>query len=198
MLRPLFNYLSNSKKNFYAPDRYTLEDGLLKRAWGAVPDPLDEKDKNYYMSTMCAVGRTDLAAAMNDGSILLFGEHGETKRTIESPGGSKYPVSIAADSSGAIYVGYMDKEFSGNFVGIYQIREGEISGPFLSGDLGIFESRETYLRNFGANAFDYFDLADIQLRKENLSQEAVEYMKKAISLKPDFWLAVAYLGLTLH
>ena len=140
----------------------------------------------------------------NDGSILIFGEHGEIKRKIESPEGSKFPVSIAADSSGGIYVAYTDKEHSRNFVGIYRIREGEgeVSGPFLSGDLGIFESREAYLRGriatSGANAFDYFDLADIQLRKENLSQETVEYLRKAISLKPDFWLAVAYLGLTLN
>ena len=72
----------------------------------------------------------------------------------------------------------------------------------MSGDLGIFESREAYLKdkiaNSGANAFDYFDLADIQLRKDNLSQETVEYLRKAVSLKPDFWLAVAYLGLTLN
>jgi hypothetical protein len=179
-------------------DYYALEEGLLQRKWGLVPDSHDKKDKDYHMSTMCALGSTDLAVAMNDGSILIFGEHGETKRTIEPPGGNKYPASIAADSSEGIYVSYMDKEFSNNFVGIYQIREGEISGPFLSGDLGIFECREIYLRNFGVNAFDYFDLADIQLRKENLSQETVEYLRKAVSLKPDFWLVVAYLGLTLN
>ena len=181
---------------------YTLEDGLLERAWGAVPDSLDEEDKDYYMNTMCTIGSTDLAVAMNDGNILIFGEHGEVKRKIESPGGTKFPVSIAADSSEVIYVGYKDKEHSGNFVGIYRIREGEVSGPFLSGDLGIFESREICLRDriatSGANAFDYFDLADIQLRKDNLSLETVEYLRKAISLKPDFWLAVAYLGLTLN
>jgi len=181
---------------------YALENGLLERAWGSVPDSQDEKDKDYYMSTMCAVSTIDLAVAMNDGNILIFGEHGEIKRKIESLRGSKYSVSISADSSGAIYVGYTDSEFSGNFVGIYQIREAEISGPFLSGDLGIFESREIYLKdkiaNPGANAFDYFDLADIQLRKNNLSQETVEYLRKAVSLKPDFLLALAYLGLTLN
>ena len=183
-------------------DYYALEEGLLRKTWGPLPDPHDEKDKDHYMSTMCAVGSTDLAVAMNDGSILLLGEHGEIKRKIESPGRSMYPVSIAADSSGGIYVSYLDNEFSDDFVGIYQIREGEISGPFLSGDLGIFESRETYLKdkiaNSGAIAFDDFDLADIQLRKDNLSPETVEYLRKAVSLKPDFGLAVAYLGLTLN
>jgi hypothetical protein len=183
-------------------DYYDLKEGLLQRTCGPVPDSNNEKDEDYYMSTMCAVGSAGLAVAMTDGSILLLGEHGGIKRKIESPGGSSYPVAIAADSSGGIYVSYMDKEFSGNFVGIYQIREGEISEPFLSGDMGIFESRETYLKDkiasSGANAFDYFDLADIRLRKDKLSQETVEYLKKAISLKPDFWLAVAYLGLTLQ
>lgn len=183
-------------------DYYDLKEGLLQRTWGPVPDSHDEKDKDYYMSTMCAVGSTDLAVAMTDGSILIFGEHGETKRTIESPGKSMYPGSIAADSSGGIHVGYLDNEFSDDFVGIYQIREGEISGPFLSGDLEIFESRQTYLKdkiaNSGAIAFDHFDLADVQLRKDNHSQETVEYLRKAVSLKPDFWLAVAYLGLTLN
>ena len=36
------------------------------------------------------------------------------------------------------------------------------------------------------------------MRKDNLSRETVEYLRKAVSLKPDFWLAVAYLGLTLN
>jgi tetratricopeptide (TPR) repeat protein len=183
-------------------DYYDLKQGLLQRTWGPVPDSNNEKDEDYYMSTMCSLGSADLAVAMTHGSILLLGEHGEIKRKIESPEGSMYPVSIAADSSGGIYVGYLDNEFSDDFVGIYQMREGEISGPFLSGDLGIFESKETYLKdkiaNFGAIAFDYFDLADIRLRKDNLSQETVEYLRKAVSLKPDFWLAVAYLGLTLN
>ena len=151
-------------------DYYALEEGLLRRTWGPVPDPHNQKDKDYYMSTMCSLGSTALAVAMNDGSILLLGEHGEIERKIESPGGSMYPVSIAADSSGGIYVGYLDSEFSDDFVGIYQIRKEGISGPFLSGDLGIFESREIYLKdkiaNSGATAFDYFDLADIQLRKK--------------------------------
>ena len=92
-------------------DYYALEEGLLQRTWGPVPDSNNEEDGDYYMSTICAVGTTDLAVAMTDGSVLLLGEHGEIKRKIESPGGSMYPVSIAADSSGGIYVGYMDRIF---------------------------------------------------------------------------------------
>jgi hypothetical protein len=194
-----FDFLGSARR---LEDYYALEEGLLRKTWGPLPDSNNEKDEDYYMSTICAVGSTDLAVAMTEGSILLLGEHGETKRRIESPGGSMYPVSIAADSPRGIYVSYLDNEFSDDFVGIYQIREGEISGPFLSGDLGIFESRETYLKdkiaNSGAKAFDYFDLADIRLRKDNLSPETVEYLRKAVSLKPDFWLAMAYLGLTLN
>jgi hypothetical protein len=46
-------------------------------------------------------------------------------------------------------------------------------------------------------AYDYFDLADIQIRRKKLSQETIQLLEKALELKPDLWIAWAYLGLSL-
>jgi tetratricopeptide (TPR) repeat protein len=53
-----------------------------------------------------------------------------------------------------------------------------------------------FLENSNA-AYDYFDLADIRIRRKKLSQETIRLLEKSLELKPDLWIAWAYLGLSL-
>lgn len=46
-------------------------------------------------------------------------------------------------------------------------------------------------------AYDYFDLADIHIRRKKLSQDTIRLLERSMELKPDLWIALAYLGLSL-
>jgi len=78
---------------------------------------------------------------------------------------------------------------------------GRLKGPLFGGELGIFKpaqkALEKKIAEDRADAYDYFNLADILIRRKKPLRETIGLLKKSLELKPDLWIALAYLGLTL-
>ena len=58
-------------------------------------------------------------------------------------------------------------------------------------------SLEKIINEDRTDAYDYFQMADIQIRRKKLSQETIRLLEESLERKPDLWIAMAYLGLSL-
>jgi len=109
---------------------------------------------------------------------------------------------MVADSSENLFVYYTGDGYFNKPKGLYRYgADGRNRGPLLRGELGIFRPKQKHLEKIitedRAATYDYFDLADIQIRQKKLSQETIHLLERSLELKPDLWIALAYLGLSL-
>lgn len=152
--------------------------------------------------SMCGIGEDKLAVGLENGLIRLLNHDGELIADILPHTPGIYPNSMVADSSENLFVYYTGDRNFNKPKGIYRYgANGKKRGPLLRGEFGIFQPRQKDLERRIAedrtDAYDYFDLADIQIRRKKLSQETIQLLEMALELKPDLWIAWAYLGLSL-
>jgi len=160
-------------------------------------------DEDHFISTICFAGEDTLAVALEEGDIILIKTDGTVLRRIKSPYENAYPSTMASDSKGNIYVYYFSEQYRiGKPLGLYRFSQnGEMTGRFFKSSRSFFTSKERYLQdridNNEGDVYDYFELADIHARKKKITTETIYLLRKAIELKPDFPLAMGYLGLSL-
>ena len=152
--------------------------------------------------SMCGVGEDKLAVGLEKGLIRLLNHDGGLIADILPLLPGLYPNSMVADSSENLFVYYTSDGYFNKPKGLYRYgADGKNKGPLLRGELGIFLPRqkdlEKRIAEDRADAYDYFDLADIRIRRKKLSQETIHLLEKSLELKPDLWIALAYLGLSL-
>ena len=152
--------------------------------------------------SMCGIGEDKLAVGLEKGLIRLLNHDGELIADILPPAPGLYPNSMDADSSDNLFVYYTGDGYFNKPKGLYRYgADGKNRGPLLRGELGIFQPKqkdlEKRIAEDRAGAHDYFDLADIRIRRKKLSQETIRLLEKSLELKPDLWIALAYLGLSL-
>ena len=152
--------------------------------------------------SMCGIGEENLAVGLEGGLIRLLNHEGGLIADILPPAPGLYPNSMIADSSENLFVYYSGDSNFNKPKGLYRYgADGKNKGPLLRGELGIFKPKqkdlEKKIAEDRADAYDYFDLADLHIRRKKLSQETIHLLEKSLELKPDFWIAWAYLGLSL-
>ena len=179
---------------------YYLEDGQLKRRWDFEEQYVAE-DK-FYIVSMCALGEYELAIGMEGGLVRVLNDKGHLICDIQPPKEGLYPISMAGDSSANHFVYYTYDGFFNKPHGLYRYGiDGKIRGPLFKGELGMFTPKEKdlemHIAAVRADAYDYFQMADIQIRRKKLSQETIRLLEKSLDIKPDLWIAWAYLGLSL-
>lgn len=155
------------------------------------------------IASMCGVGEDKLAVGLEKGLIRLLNHDGGLIADIFPPAPGLFPNSMVADSSENLFVYYSGDGYFNKPRGLYCYgADGKNRGPLLRGELGIFQPRqkdlEKRIAEDRADAYDYFDLADIQIRRKKLSQETIRLLEKSFKIKPDLWIALAYLGLSLN
>jgi len=165
----------------------------------------DEKyataDENCIVS-MCSLGEDKLAIGMEGGLVRIIDGDGRLLFDIEPPRPGLYPNSMTGDSQENLFVYYTGDAHYRKPAGLYCYdAKGEIRGPYFRGELGLFSPMERELKkriaNGQADACDYFQLPDIQIRREKLTHETILLLEKSVELKPDLWIALAYLGIYL-
>lgn len=179
---------------------YYLEDGVVQRNWNREKSYTD--DEQYYIASMATLGEDKLVVGMEGGIVRVLDLDGGHICDIEPPAPGLYPNSMTADSSENLFVYYSGDRNFNKPKGLYCYgADGTIKGPIFPGKLGIFQPKQKDLgkriAEDRADAHDYFDLADIHIRRKKLSQETIALLEKSLELKPDFWIAWAYLGLSL-
>jgi tetratricopeptide (TPR) repeat protein len=152
--------------------------------------------------SLCGVGEDKLAVGLEKGLIRLLNHDGGLIADILPPAPGLYPNSMVADSSENLFVYYTGDRNFNKPRGLYRYgADGKNRGPLLRGELGIFQPRqkdlEKRIAENCADAHDYFDLADIHIRRKRFSQKTICLLEKSLELKPDLWIALAYLGLSL-
>jgi len=152
--------------------------------------------------SMCGIGEENLAVGLEGGLIRLLNHEGGLIADILPPTPALYPNSMIADSSENLFVYYSGDSNFNKPKGLYRYgADGKNKGPLLRGELGIFKPKqkdlEKKIAEDRADAYGYFDLADLHIRRKKLSQETIRLLEKSLELKPDFWIAWAYLGLSL-
>ena len=179
---------------------YYMEDGVVQRNWNREKSYSD--DEQYYIVSMATLGEDKLVVGMEGGIVRVLDLDGGHLYDIEPPVPGLYPNSMVADSSENLFVYYTTDFLFRKPKGLYRYgADGTIKGPIFPGKSGIFQPRqkdlEKRIATDRADAHDYFDLADIQIRRKKLSQETLRLLEKSLELKPDLWIALAYLGLSL-
>ena len=111
------------------------------------------------------------------------------------------PADIA-DASENLFVYYTGDRYFNKPRGLYRYgADGKVKGPLFGGELGIFKpsqkALEKKIAEDRADACDYFNLADILIRRKKPLRETISLLEKSLELKPDLWIALAYLGLSL-
>jgi tetratricopeptide (TPR) repeat protein len=152
--------------------------------------------------SMCGIGEENLAVGLEGGLIRLLNHEGGLIADILPHAPGLYPNSMVADSSENLFVYYSGDSNFNKPKGLYRYgADGKNKGPLLRGELGIFKPKQKDLEKKIAEdravAYGYFDLADLHIRRKKLSQETIGLLEKSLDLKPDFWIAWAYLGLSL-
>ena len=180
---------------------YYLKNGQLERRWNIEGQYVAE-DK-FCIVSMCVLGEDKLAVGMEGGLVRVLNDEGHLICDIQPPKEGLYPISMAGYSSANHFVYYTADGFFSKPHGLYRYdANGHIRGPLFKGKLGMFTPKEKDLgkriAEDSADAYDYFDLADILIRRKKLSQETIGLLEKSLELKPDLWIALAYLGLTLN
>ena len=179
---------------------YYLEDGQLERRWN-IEKQYAAEDK-FSIVSMCALGEDKLAVGMEGGLVRVLNEEGHLICDIQPPKENLYPISMAGDSSANHFVYYTADGFFSKPHGLYRYGlDGKIRGPLFKGKLGMFTPKgkelEKRIAEDSADAYDYFNLADILIRRKKLNQETIRLLETSLKLKPDLWIALAYLGLSL-
>ena len=180
---------------------YYLEDGIVRRNWS--PEKSYSDDERYNIASLATLGEDKLAIGMEGGIVRVLNQDGSLLCDIEPPVPGSYPNCMVADSFENLFVYYTGDAYFNKPRGLYRYgADGKIRGPLLRGELGIFQPKQKALEKSifedCADAYDYFELADIQIRRERLSQETIRLLEKALDMKPDLWIALAYLGLSLE
>ncbi len=179
---------------------YYLENGQLQRRW-QYDDQYEAEDK-FYIASMCALGEDNLAIGMEGGLVRVLDSEGRLLYDIEPPKPGLYPNSMVGDRCGNFYVYYSRDQWFNKPHGLYRYSaDGKIKGPLFKGETGIFSPKkkdlERRITEARADAYDYFQLADIHIRRKILSKDTIHLLERSLELKPDLWIAVAYLGLSL-
>jgi len=163
---------------------------------------LNVKDEDEVAS-LCVIGEYKLAVGLEKGLIRLLNHEGGLIADILPPTPGIYPTSMVADASENLFVYYTGDRYFNKPYGLYRYgAEGKIRGPLFKGELGMFTPKEKALEKKitedRADAYDYFQMADIQIRRKKLSQETIQLLEQSLERKPDLWISLAYLGLSLH
>ena len=179
---------------------YYLEDGQLERRWDFEEQYVAE-DK-FYIVSMCALGEDKLAVGMEGGLVRVLNDEGHLICDIQPPQEGLCPISMAGDSSANHFVYYTADGFFNKPHGLYRYGvDGKFRGPLFKGNLGMFTPKEKALEKKitedRADAYDYFQMADIQIRRKKLSHETIRLLEDSLDIKPDLWIVWAYLGLSL-
>ncbi|HOG82016.1 MAG TPA: hypothetical protein PK651_06545, partial [Smithellaceae bacterium] len=137
------------------------------------------------------------------GLIRLLNHDGGLIADILPPAPGLYPKSMVADASENLFVYYTGDPYFNKPRGLYRYgADGRNKGPVLRGELGIFypkqKNLEKRIAEDRADACDYFDLADILIRRKKPLRETIGLLEKSLEMKPDLWIALAYLGLSLN
>ncbi len=175
------------------------EDGQAYHKWKNDKQP--EFDKDNHIASICSMGVDKLAVGLHKGLIRVLNKDGKLLYDIEPPRSGLYPNSMAADSSENLFVYYTTSQWFEKPIGLYCYGvDRKVKGPLLKGKLGVLTPVE---KNLGmkiaedrADAYDYFQLADIHIYRKKLSQETIRLLEKSLKLKPNLWIAQAYLGLS--
>ena len=183
------------------------QEGLFYLTDGSPVQKHDYKEKyatadEHCIVSMCAQGEDKLAVGMEGGLVRILNGDGRLLFDIEPPRPGLYPNSMTGDSQENLFVYYTGDAYFSKPAGLYRYgARGEIRGPCFRGNLGLFApmARELKKRiaSGQADAWDYFQLADIQIRRKKLSLETIRLLEKSVALKPDLWIALAYLGIYL-
>ena len=179
---------------------YYIEDDMPKHKW--TNDKRDDVDDEDCIVSMCGVGEEKLAVGLAKGLVRILNYDGKLLFDIEPPAPGLYPNSMVADSSENLFVYYTGDRYFNKPKGLYRYgMDGKVRGPLLRGELGIFKPKqkdlEMRIAEARADAYDYFQMADIHIRRKKLSQETIRLLEKSLDIKPDLWIAWAYLGLSL-
>ena len=179
---------------------FYLENGQLERRWEYEEQYVTE-DESFVVS-MCALGECKLAVGMEGGLVRILNQEGAFVCDINPPKEGLYPNSIIGDASDNLFVYYTKDFLFKNPHGLYRYDAfGKNKGPLFRGEKGMFTPKEKDLKKKiqqdCADAYDYFQLADIQIRGEKLSQETIRFLERSLERKPDLWISLAYLGLSL-
>ncbi len=154
------------------------------------------------IASLCVIGEDKLAVGLEKGLIRLLNHDGGLIADILPPAPGLYPNSMIADASENLFVYYTGDRYFNKPRGLYRYgADGRNKGPVWRGELGIFFPKQKHLEKKiaedRADACDYFDLADILIRRKKPLRETISLLGKSLELKPDLWIALAYLGLSL-
>jgi hypothetical protein len=179
---------------------YYLKNKLVERYWDHAHRYRVE-DK-YFIASMYTLGGDKLAIGMEGGLVRVLNREGDHLYDIEALQPGLYPNSMVGDSSENLFVYYTANCLFQNPKGLYRYgADGKVRGPLFKGEMGIFSPKEKDLKKRiskdHASAYDYFQLADFQIRRDKLSEATIRLLENSLERKPDLWIAMAYLGLSL-
>ena len=194
-LRSLDVLLKNRIKGVIDP-----EIDMFQQQWNT--DGLFHVEDEDQVASLCVIGEDKLAVGLEKGLIRILDKEGNHLFDIQPPKPEFYPKSMIADASENLFVYYTGDRYFNKHRGLYRYgANGKVKGPLFGGELGIFKpaqkALEKKIAEDHADACDYFNLADILIRRKKPLREAIGLLEKSLELKPDLWIALAYLGLTL-
>jgi hypothetical protein len=173
---------------------------MFQQQWNT--DGLLHAEDEDQVASLCVIGEDKLAVGLAKGLIRILDQEGNHLFDIQPPAPGFYPKSMVADASENLFVYYTGDSCFSKPRGLYRYgANGKVKGPLFGGVLGIFKPEQKALEKKiaedRADACDYFDLADILIRRKKPLREAIGLLEKSLELNPDLWIALAYLGLSL-
>jgi tetratricopeptide (TPR) repeat protein len=173
---------------------------MFQQQWNT--DGLLHVEDEDQVASLCVIGEDKLAVGLEKGLIRILDKEGNHLFDIQPPAPGFYPKSMVADSSENLFVYYTGDRYFNKPRGLYRYgADGKVKGPLFGGELGIFKpsqkALEKKIAEDRADAYDYFNLADILIRRKKPLRETIGLLEKSLELKPDLWIALAYLGLSL-
>ena len=174
---------------------------MLQQQWNT--DGLLSVEDEDQVASLCVIGEDKLACGLEKGLIRILDKEGNQLFDIQPPAPGFYPKSMVGDASENLFVYYTGDRHFNNPGSLYRYgANGKVKGPLFGGELGIFKpaqkALEKKIAEDRADACDYFNLADILIRRKKPLRETIGFLEKSLELKPDLWIALAYLGLTLN
>ncbi len=174
---------------------------MFQQQWNT--DGLLHVEDEDQVASLCVIGEDKLAVGLEKGLIRILDKEGNHFFDIEPPAPGFYPKNMVADASENLFVYYTGDRYFNKPRGLYRYgADGRNKGPVWRGELGIFFPKQKHLEKKiaedRADAYDYFDLADILIRRKKPLRETIGLLEKSLALKPDLWIALAYLGLSLN
>ncbi len=196
LLRSLDVLLKNRIKGVIDP-----EIDMFQQQWNT--DGLLHVEDEDQVASLCAIGEDKLAVGLEKGLIRILDQEGNHLFDIQPPAPGFYPKSMVGDASENLFVYYTGDCYFNKPRGLYRYgANGRNKGPVWIGELGIFYPRQKHLEKKiaedRADDYDYFDLADILIRRKKPLRETIGLLEKSMELKPDLWIALAYMGLSLN